>query len=84
MPEQEKEKGVAILGTETLAPAPARVLEEAGDAQHFFGESLVGFDPHDITGHLVVIEAGAGEGSSIEPVAEAHALPYVPAGEVLN
>ena len=35
-------------------------------------------------GHQVVIEAGAGEGSSIEPVAEAHALPYVPAGEVLN
>jgi len=64
MPEQEKEKPAPLVATEAvpLAKAP----EDGSDSQHFFGESLVGFDPHDITGQLVVIEGMDGSGRSTQ------------------
>jgi dTMP kinase len=80
MPDQEKEKteksasGNAAAtppgtssgtgpGIET--PAPSGKAED-GDAQYFFGEPLVGFDPSGVTGQLVVIEGMDGSGRSTQ------------------
>src|SRR5882762_298979 len=74
MPEQEKEKTpVAVAATETPAAAPPppaaatkpAVTEEIS-SQYFFGEPLVGFDPSEITGSLVVIEGMDGSGRSTQ------------------
>src|SRR6201982_3923075 len=70
MPEQEKEKAAATTtAAETPAPpAPARAApagEESGP-QYFFGEPLVGFDPSEITGNLIVIEGMDGSGRSTQ------------------
>src|SRR6201981_4093506 len=70
MPEQEKEKAAATTtAAETPAPpAPARAApagEESGP-QYFFGEPLVGFDPSEITGSLIVIEGMDGSGRSTQ------------------
>jgi dTMP kinase len=71
MPDQEKDKTAAVVTpTEIPAPPPApakpvAVTEEAG-AQYFFGEPLVGFDPSEITGSLVVIEGMDGSGRSTQ------------------
>ena len=65
MPDQEKDKAtVAAAPTEAPPPAPAK--PEDGDAQHFFGEPLVGFNPSEITGQLVVIEGMDGSGRSTQ------------------
>jgi dTMP kinase len=73
MPDQEKEKTpAAILPSETPAPlppaAPAKtaVVTEEASSQYFFGEPLVGFDPSEITGSLVVIEGMDGSGRSTQ------------------
>src|SRR5260370_21574894 len=75
--EQEKEKSsVEVHPTETpVAPptappaaaktAPATTTEEVS-SQYFFGEPLVGFDPSEITGSLVVIEGMDGSGRSTQ------------------
>jgi dTMP kinase len=78
MPDQEKEKtAVAVPPAENPAAAPpaatplpvpaktATVTEEAS-SQYFFGEPLVGFDPSEITGSLVVIEGMDGSGRSTQ------------------
>src|ERR1700745_281468 len=70
MPEQEKEKAAATTtAAETPAPpAPARAAP-AGDedgSSAFFGEPLVGFDPSEITGSLIVIEGMDGSGRSTQ------------------
>jgi dTMP kinase len=75
MPDQEKEKTpAAVAATETPAAAPsspapvtktAAATEEAS-SQYFFGEPLVGFDPSEITGSLVVIEGMDGSGRSTQ------------------
>jgi len=78
MPDPEKEKTAAVVATtETSAAAPATpatpapavkttaVTEEAS-SQYFFGEPLVGFDPSEITGSLVVIEGMDGSGRSTQ------------------
>ena len=69
MPDQEKEKmPAAVTPAEVPAPLPAKaaaVTEEAS-AQYFFGEPLVGFDPSEITGSLVVIEGMDGSGRSTQ------------------
>src|SRR5207245_4206891 len=70
MSEQEKEKTTAAVTT-TEAPAPATAAapkaapapEETG-SQYFFGEPLVGFDPSEITGRLIVVEGMDGSGRS--------------------
>jgi dTMP kinase len=75
MPEQEKEKTAAPApAAETPATAPpvtapaaktAAVTEETS-SQYFFGEPLVGFDPSEITGSLIVIEGMDGSGRSTQ------------------
>ena len=70
MPEQEKEKPAATATTETPAPPapskPAALPPEDGSQQPFFGEPLVGFDPSEITGSLIVIEGMDGSGRSTQ------------------
>jgi dTMP kinase len=73
MPDQEKDKTpVPVLPAESPLPAPAvPVTKPVGaaeeDASHyFFGEPLVGFDPSEITGSLVVIEGMDGSGRSTQ------------------
>ena len=76
MPDQEKEKPAAtVTATETVAPAPpspppapakpAPAPEDTGP-QYFFGEPLVGFDPSEIYGSLIVIEGMDGSGRSTQ------------------
>jgi dTMP kinase len=76
MPDQEKEKTTAaVTTTEAPSPAPAAATpaapkaapapEETG-SQYFFGEPLVGFDPSEITGSLIVIEGMDGSGRSTQ------------------
>ena len=76
MPDQEKEKTSAATPTETPAAttstappaAAAKTAAAAEDAssQYFFGEPLVGVDPSEITGNLVVIEGMDGSGRSTQ------------------
>ena len=78
MPEQEKDKDKVVTAapsnavTElTGAPAAASAVKSATApeedmAQHFFGEPLVGFDPSEITGSLIVIEGMDGSGRSTQ------------------
>src|SRR5215470_6424223 len=76
MPDQEKEKPAAtVTATETVAPPPpapspvpakpAPAPEDTGP-QYFFGEPLVGFDPSEIYGSLIVIEGMDGSGRSTQ------------------
>ena len=80
MPEQEKDKaatpapptelnGAPSAGTPAAPPAPSAktgATSEEDPAQHFFGEPLVGFDPSEITGSLIVIEGMDGSGRSTQ------------------
>src|SRR6059036_4291512 len=77
MPDQEKEKTPAAVPTETpsataastappAAGAKTAAATEEGSSQYFFGEPLVGFDPSEITGSLIVIEGMDGSGRSTQ------------------
>ncbi len=74
MPDQEKEKTATLVpAVETPATAPAPppasktvVVNEEASSQYFFGEPLVGFDPSEITGSLIVIEGMDGSGRSTQ------------------
>src|ERR1035438_7495958 len=80
MVEREKERvagaGTAASNEAALAANPASAAipstEKRGFAtedsmsQYFFGEPLVGFDPSEITGQLVVIEGMDGSGRSTQ------------------
>ena len=75
MPDQEKEKATAAVpAAETPAaalPPPTAasktvVVTEEASSQYFFGEPLVGFDPSEITGSLIVIEGMDGSGRSTQ------------------
>ena len=71
-PESEKQPIApepAPVSAGTPAPAPAAHKPAASDdgvAQTFFGEPLVGFDPSEITGSLVVLEGMDGSGRSTQ------------------
>lgn len=77
MSDQEKEKEKPIAATivppevpEAVA-APVAIVKPAGPgedgaAQYFYGEALVGFDPSEITGNLIVIEGMDGSGRSTQ------------------
>jgi dTMP kinase len=77
IPDQDMEKGAAANPVaETSAPASlpaapptaaktAAPIENAS-SQYFFGEPLVGFDPSEITGNLIVIEGMDGSGRSTQ------------------
>src|SRR5260370_3427485 len=72
MPDQEKEKtAVVVPTTEAAAVAPPAasktvVVTEEASSQYFFGKPLVGFDPSEITGSLIVIEGMDGSGRSTQ------------------
>jgi dTMP kinase len=75
MPDHEKEKATATAPGTTTEPTaapvsgpPAKPAAPADDenSQHFFGEPLVGFDPSEITGSLIVIEGMDGSGRSTQ------------------
>ena len=73
MPDQEKEKtSGAVPAAETpvatppVAGAKAVAAADEASSQYFFGEPLVGFDPSEITGSLVVIEGMDGSGRSTQ------------------
>src|SRR5882762_320433 len=78
MPDQEKEKAAAVVppaetppaappaaAAPPPAPAKAAVTEEAS-SQYFYGEALVGFDPTELNGSLIVIEGMDGSGRSTQ------------------
>ena len=71
MPDQEKDREKSAAEPETAAQVtasapqkPAANEEEA--SQPFFGEPLVGFDPGDVSGNLIVIEGMDGSGRSTQ------------------
>ena len=79
MPDQEKEKekpGAPVVAAEAplpqlsagTPPAAAKPVAPGDDgaAQFFYGEALVGFDPTEITGNLIVIEGMDGSGRSTQ------------------
>ena len=76
MPDQEKEKeksSPSVVPVEltqaTGAPLPGVKPAAPGEddaAQYFYGEALVGFDPSEITGNLIVIEGMDGSGRSTQ------------------
>src|SRR6266576_547224 len=76
MPDQEKEKTTATptetpaaTTTSTAPPAAAAKTAAAAEdasSQYFFGEPLVGVDPSEITGNLIVIEGMDGSGRSTQ------------------
>jgi dTMP kinase len=80
MPEHEKEKekdkapaAAATTPTAEQATVPAQPVPttkipaaEEDTSQYFFGEPLVGFDPTEITGTLIVIEGMDGSGRSTQ------------------
>ncbi|HXT23984.1 MAG TPA: dTMP kinase [Candidatus Eisenbacteria bacterium] len=74
MPDQEKEKlpdkekAIAPAPAEHPEPIPGRlpIVTDDEASKHFFGEPLVGFDPHEITGTLIVIEGMDGSGRSTQ------------------
>jgi len=72
MPDQEKEKAAAPAAvpeaSAPVSPPPPKVASTTEDigSQYFFGEPLVGFDPSEITGSLIVIEGMDGSGRSTQ------------------
>src|SRR5947209_5442541 len=72
--DKEKEKAAPLQTTPvdaTSAPAPTATLKpatatEEEASQYFYGEALVGFDPSEITGSLIVIEGMDGSGRSTQ------------------
>jgi dTMP kinase len=76
IPDQEKDRSIvpaALPGSAEMASTPSSVpasksalTMDDGDTHHFFGEPLVGFDPSEITGSLVVIEGMDGSGRSTQ------------------
>ena len=71
--EKEKDKSGASTQTATVEPAPPSAPaakpatdEDSSASQYFFGEPLVGFDPTEITGSLIVIEGMDGSGRSTQ------------------
>ncbi len=65
MADQEKEKVLPI----SVTPETAGLKGQAADpetAQYFFGEPLVGLDPRELNGTLIVIEGMDGSGRSTQ------------------
>ena len=70
--DREKDKAPSAIATESpIVAAPPTVIKSASEVEeeashYFFGEPLVGFDPAEITGTLVVIEGMDGSGRSTQ------------------
>ncbi len=67
MPDPEKDKPNTPLGTsEPVAPAAKLSAQDQEDSQNFFGEPLVGLDPSELSGTLIVLEGLDGSGRSTQ------------------
>src|SRR6202790_5240759 len=68
--EKEKDKSIAEVTADNAsapaASAPAKTPTDEEAAQYFYGEALVGLDPSQITGSLIVIEGMDGSGRSTQ------------------
>src|SRR5690242_13036733 len=65
----EKQEKAAVAADQPQSSGSAKSSAPAGEedsAQPFFGQSLVGFDPAEITGSLIVIEGMDGSGRSTQ------------------
>src|SRR5258708_27927259 len=63
----EKEKAPAAAEPQPpVAAKPAAAQREEDSCEAFFGEPLVGFDPNEISGSLIVIEGMDGSGRSTQ------------------
>lgn len=65
MPDQENKSG-APVSTAEATPATKAPAAEPEYAQSFFGETLVGLDPSELNGTLIVIEGMDGSGRSTQ------------------
>ena len=65
MAEQEKPKPAAVE-TPAIEPTAKPAAPEVDDSQVFFGEHLVGLDPTELNGTLIVIEGMDGSGRSTQ------------------
>ena len=69
---KDKEKSAAAptaTADATSVPMPGSTTKTPTDeeaSQYFYGEALVGFDPSEITGSLIVIEGMDGSGRSTQ------------------
>jgi dTMP kinase len=64
MPDQDKDKITPISpGAENV---PSKSPSDGDDSQFFFGEHLVGLDPSELHGNLIVIEGLDGSGRSTQ------------------
>ncbi len=67
MPDQEKDKSnPPVPAAEAIAPAAKMPTPEQEDSQNFFGEPLVGLDPSELNGTLIVMEGLDGSGRSTQ------------------
>lgn len=75
MPEQEKEKDkekeqekdkVSSVSAAPESPAAKAPAAEPEDSQSFFGENLVGLNPAELNGNLIVVEGLDGSGRSTQ------------------
>jgi dTMP kinase len=67
MPDQEREKEKVVSVSIVPEPAaPKAPAAETEDSQVFFGEHLVGLDPSELHGNLIVIEGLDGSGRSTQ------------------
>jgi len=67
MPDQEKDKSnPSPVVSEPVAPPVKTPASEPEDAQNFFGEPLVGLDPSELNGTLIVMEGLDGSGRSTQ------------------
>jgi dTMP kinase len=66
MPDQEKDKSVAVVQAPVVELPSKTGPPESEYSQSFFGEPLVGLDPGELHGTLVVIEGMDGSGRSTQ------------------
>jgi dTMP kinase len=69
MPDQEKPReksSVAAAENPDIAAGKLPVVTDDEASRYFFGEPLVGFDPKEVTGTLIVIEGMDGSGRSTQ------------------
>jgi dTMP kinase len=66
-PDKDKEKEREKPAAAASEPVPPKVQSpEPEDSQYFFGEHLVGLDPSELNGNLIVIEGLDGSGRSTQ------------------
>src|SRR5262249_58960283 len=63
---QDREKPASPMEHPEQVPGRLPVPSDDESSRNFFGEPLVGFDPHEITGTLIVIEGMDGSGRSTQ------------------